>query len=434
MNIVDLIIKKRNGGALNKEEMDYFVTSSVNGSIEDYQISAMLMAMFIKGLNYEETSLLTDAMMHSGEVYNLDEIDGIKVDKHSTGGVGDTTTLILAPLVASLGVPVFKMSGRGLGFSGGTLDKLESIPGFNITVSKENAIKYTKENNIVVMSQSENLTPADKIFYAMRDVTGTVDSIPLIVGSIMSKKLAAGADSIVLDIKCGSGAFMKTYDDARELADTMITIGQKLGRKISAIISSMDQPLGTYIGNSLEVIEAIEVLKGNKKGDLLDVSLLLGACMLKNAEKVSSIEDGISLLQQNINNGKGLEKFRQLVMQQGGNPEIINDYSLLPHAAFSLKVYSAHSGYISKINTELIGKASVETGAGRHKKSDSLDYGAGLIMKVRLGSKVSEGQEIAEVFASTEEKCKTAESLILSAITLSTEKTEPAKLVLDILE
>ena len=434
MNIVDIIIKKRDGGILSKEEIDFFVSSSVNETIEDYQISALLMAMFIKGLNYEETSLLTDAMTHSGEVYNLDEIKGIKVDKHSTGGVGDTTTLILAPLVASLGVPVFKMSGRGLGFSGGTLDKLESIPGFNITVSKENAIKFTNENGLVVMSQSENLTPADKIFYAMRDVTGTVDSIPLIVGSIMSKKLAAGADSIVLDIKCGSGAFMKTYEDAKELGQTMITIGEKLGRKISAIISSMEQPLGTYIGNSLEVIEAIEVLKGNKKGDLLDVSLLLGACMLKNAGKVSTLEEGKSLLTENIANGKGLEKFRQLIIQQGGNPDIIDDYSLMPQTNCSMKVLSTQNGYINKIKTELIGKASVETGAGRYKKTDTLDYGAGLIMKVRLGDAVEEGQEIAEIFSSTEAKCKIAADLVLSAITIGKDKAQLPPLVLDILE
>ena len=434
MNIVDIIIKKRDGGILNKEETDFFVSSSVKGEIADYQISAMLMAIFLKGLNHTETALLTDAMAHSGETYDLSEIKGIKVDKHSTGGVGDTTTLILAPLVASLGVPVFKMSGKGLGFSGGTIDKLESIPGFNTTLSKEEAIHLVSKNGIVIMGQSQNLTPADKIFYSLRDVTGTVESIPLIVSSIMSKKLAAGADSIVLDVKCGSGAFMKDYSSAKELAMGMVEIGRKMNRKITAVISSMAQPLGNYIGNSLEVIEAIEVLKGNAKGDLLDVSLTLGACMLKNAEKCNSLEEGRKMLAENIENGKGLEKLKELIIQQGGNPNIIDDYSLLPHAKHSFKVLSTSEGYITEIDASKIGRASVETGAGRRTKADILDYGAGLIMKVRLGEYVNEGNEIAEIFASSEEKSIAAQELLLSAIKTSSEKPSKEKLILDIIE
>ena len=434
MNIVDIIIKKRDGGILNKEEIDFFVSSAVKGEIADYQISAMLMAIFLKGLNHTETALLTDAMAHSGETYDLSEIKGIKVDKHSTGGVGDTTTLILAPLVASLGVPVFKMSGKGLGFSGGTIDKLESIPGFNTTLSKEDAIRLVSKNGIVIMGQSQNLTPADKIFYSLRDVTGTVESIPLIVSSIMSKKLAAGADSIVLDVKCGSGAFMKDYSSAKELAMGMVEIGRKMNRKITAVISSMAQPLGNYIGNSLEVIEAIEVLKGNVKGDLLDVSLTLGACMLKNAEKCTSLEEGRKMLAENIKNGKGLEKLRELIIQQNGNPNIIEDYSLLPHTKHSFKVLSTSEGYITEIDASKIGRASVETGAGRRTKADVLDYGAGLIMKVRLGEYIKEGNEIAEIFASSEEKCIAAQELILSAIKTSSEKPSKEKLILDIIE
>ena len=434
MNIVDIIIKKRDGGILNKEEIDFFVSSAVKGKIADYQISAMLMAIFLKGLNHTETALLTDAMAHSGETYDLSEIKGIKVDKHSTGGVGDTTTLILAPLVASLGVPVFKMSGKGLGFSGGTIDKLESIPGFNTTLSKEDAIRLVSKNGIVIMGQSQNLTPADKIFYSLRDVTGTVESIPLIVSSIMSKKLAAGADSIVLDVKCGSGAFMKDYSSAKELAMGMVEIGRKMNRKITAVISSMAQPLGNYIGNSLEVIEAIEVLKGNVKGDLLDVSLTLGACMLKNAEKCTSLEEGRKMLAENIKNGKGLEKLRELIIQQNGNPNIIEDYSLLPHTKHSFKVLSTSEGYITEIDASKIGRASVETGAGRRTKADVLDYGAGLIMKVRLGEYIKEGNEIAEIFASSEEKCIAAQELILSAIKTSSEKPSKEKLILDIIE
>lgn len=434
MNIIDIIIKKRDGGILNKEETDFFVSSAVKGEIADYQISAMLMAIFLKGLNHTETALLTDAMAHSGETYDLSKIKGIKVDKHSTGGVGDTTTLILAPLVASLGVPVFKMSGKGLGFSGGTIDKLESIDGFNTTLSKEEAIRLVSKNGIVIMGQSQNLTPADKIFYSLRDVTGTVESIPLIVSSIMSKKLAAGADSIVLDVKCGSGAFMKDYASAKELAMGMVEIGRKMNRKITAVISSMAQPLGNYIGNSLEVIEAIEVLKCNAKGDLLDVSLTLGACMLKNAEKCNSIEEGRKMLAENIKNGKGLEKLRELIIQQNGNPNIIDDYSLLPHAKHSFKVLSTSDGYITEMDTSKIGRASVETGAGRKTKADILDYGAGLIMKVRLGEYIKEGKEIAEIFASSEEKCIAAQNIMLSAIKTSSEKPSKEKLILDIIE
>ena len=434
MNIIDIIIKKRDGGILNKEETDFFVSSAVKGEIADYQISAMLMAIFLNGLNHTETALLTDAMAHSGETYDLSKIKGIKVDKHSTGGVGDTTTLILAPLVASLGVPVFKMSGKGLGFSGGTIDKLESIDGFKTTLSKEEAIRLVSKNGIVIMGQSQNLTPADKIFYSLRDVTGTVESIPLIVSSIMSKKLAAGADSIVLDVKCGSGAFMKDYNSAKELAMGMVEIGRKMNRKITAVISSMAQPLGNYIGNSLEVIEAIEVLKGNAKGDLLDVSLTLGACMLKNAEKCNSIEEGRKMLAENIKNGKGLEKLRELIIQQNGNPNIIDDYSLLPHAKHSFKVLSTSEGYITEMDTSKIGRASVETGAGRKTKADILDYGAGLIMKVRLGEYIKEGKEIAEIFASSEEKCIAAQNIMLSAIKTSSEKPSKEKLILDIIE
>lgn len=434
MNIVDIIIKKRDGFTLTKEEIDFFVSSSVKGTIADYQISAMLMAIFLKGLDAEETSNLTYAMMHSGEVYDLSEIDGIKVDKHSTGGVGDTTTLILAPLVASLGVPVFKMSGKGLGFSGGTIDKLNSIPGFNTSLSKKDAMSLVKESGIVIMGQTDNLTPADKIFYAMRDVTGTVESLPLIVSSIMSKKLAAGADSIVLDIKCGSGAFMKDLPSAKQLAQSMVDIGKAMNKKISAIITTMEQPLGTYIGNSLEVIEAIEALKGNAKGDLLEVSLTLGSSMLKNAQRVHTLDEGKELLRQNIANGKGLEKLRQLIIQQGGNPDVIDDYSLLPHAKYCTKVLSPSSGYIQKINAALIGKASVETGAGRHEKTDEIDYGAGIIMKVRIGSFVEKGQEIAEIYSSSAEKCAEAQKLILSAIKTGAEKTPSPQLILDIIE
>ena len=433
MNIVDLIIKKRDGGKLTKEEIEFFIKGVTDSSIPDYQVSAMLMAIYFQNLDNEETSELTMAMAHSGGTFDLSSVEGIKVDKHSTGGVADTTTLILAPLVASCGVPVIKMSGRGLGFSGGTLDKLESIPGFKIDVTEKQALAYAKTSGIVLMSQTDNLTPADKKLYALRDVTGTVDNLALISGSIMSKKIAAGADAIVLDVKCGSGAFMKDYPSAVKLAKTMAEIGKSVGRNVTAVISSMDQPLGMNIGNSLEVIEAIEVLKGNVKGDLLDVALTLGAYMLIGAKKVNSVEEGIAMLTENINNGKGLAKFRELLIQQHGNPDIIEDYSLLPLSKAKLEVRADSDGYIYSMNTAEIGRSSLETGAGRASKTDSIDFGSGIIMKVRIGDTVSKGDVIAEIYSATEEKCISAGKYLKDAIEIKAEKPEQPKLILDII-
>ena len=433
MNIVDLIIKKRDGGKLTKEEIEFFIKGVTDSSIPDYQVSAMLMAIFFQNLDNEETSELTMAMAHSGGTFDLSSVEGIKVDKHSTGGVADTTTLILAPLVASCGVPVIKMSGRGLGFSGGTLDKLESIPGFKIDVTEKQALEYAKTSGIVLMSQTDNLTPADKKLYALRDVTGTVDNLALISGSIMSKKIAAGADAIVLDVKCGSGAFMKDYPSAVKLAKTMAEIGKSVGRNVTAVISSMDQPLGMNIGNSLEVIEAIEVLKGNVKGDLLDVALTLGAYMLIGAKKVNSVDEGIAMLTENINNGKGLAKFRELLIQQHGNPDIIEDYSLLPLSKAKLEVRADSDGYIYSMNTAEIGRSSLETGAGRASKTDSIDFGSGIIMKVRIGDTVSKGDVIAEIYSATEEKCISAGKYLKDAIEIKAEKPEQPKLILDII-
>lgn len=433
MNIVDLIIKKRDGGKLTKEEIDFFIRGVTDSSVPDYQVSAMLMAIYFQSLDSEETSELTLSMAHSGGTFDLSSIEGIKVDKHSTGGVADTTTLILAPLVASCGVPVIKMSGRGLGFSGGTLDKLESIPGFKIDVSEQQALDYASTSGIVLMSQTDNLTPADKKLYALRDVTGTVENIPLISGSIMSKKIAAGADAIVLDVKCGSGAFMKDYDSAVELATTMAAIGRSVGRKVTAVISSMDQPLGMNIGNSLEVIEAIETLKGNVHGDLLDVSLTLGAFMLIGAKKVSSVDEGKAMLTENINNKKGLEKFRELLLQQGGNVDIIDDYSLLPISSEKLVLRADKAGYIYSMNTAEIGRASLETGAGRASKTDKIDFGAGIIMNVRIGDYVTEGDELASIYSSSAEKCASSAKYLSEAIEIKDEKPNEPKLILDII-
>ena len=434
MNIVDLIIKKRDGGKLTKDEIEFFVSGVVDSSIPDYQTSAMLMAIYFQNLDSEETSDLTMAMANSGDTFDLSSVEGIKVDKHSTGGVADTTTLILAPLVASCGVPVVKMSGRGLGFSGGTLDKLESIPGFNISVTESQALEFAKKSGIVLMSQTDSLTPADKKLYALRDVTGTVESIPLIAGSIMSKKIAAGADAIVLDVKCGSGAFMKDLPSAVALAKTMADIGRSVGREVTAVISGMDQPLGMNIGNSLEVIEAIEVLKGRVGGDLLEVSLTLGSLMLMGAKKVKTMDEGKEMLRENIANGKGLAKFRELLIQQGGDPGIIDDYSLLPISPARLEVKAGADGYIYSMNTAEIGRASLETGAGRASKADPIDFGAGIIMKVRIGDKVKKGDTIAEIYSAVNEKCVSAAAYLRGAVEISDKAPKQPKLIFDIIK
>ena len=434
MNFVDSIIKKRDGGRLTKEEISFFVKGVTDGTLPDYQISALLMAIFLKGMDTEETAQLTMEMAHSGGMFDLSALAGCKVDKHSTGGVADTTTLILAPLVASVGVPVVKMSGRGLGFSGGTIDKLESIPGFRVDVTEEEALRFAKESGIVLMSQTDNLTPADKKLYALRDVTGTVDSIPLIAASIMSKKIAAGADAIVLDVKCGSGAFMKNPADAERLAGIMADMGRHVGRKVTAVISSMAQPLGMYIGNSLEVIEAIEVLKGNVGGDLLEVSLTLGANMLLLAERVQTEEEGKALLLENIRNGKGLAKFRELLTQQGGDVRVTEDYSLLPLAEEKWEVKATKSGYLTRMDTAMIGRASQETGAGRMFKGQPLDFGAGIIMKKRTGDVIATGETLAVVYSKSKESCQSAADFLQKAITIEdTPLTEQTPLILKII-
>lgn len=433
MDFQDIIIKKRDKQKLTKEEISFFIHGVTDGSLPDYQISALLMAILLNGMDAEETAQMTMEMAHSGALFDLSSLPGFKVDKHSTGGVGDTTTLILAPLVASLGVPVVKMSGRGLGFSGGTIDKLESIPGFQVGVTEKDALTYGKTSHLVLMSQTDNLTPADKKLYALRDVTGTVDSIPLIAASIMSKKIAAGADGIVLDVKCGSGAFMKTQKDAEALAHIMVEMGQHVGRKVTAIISGMDQPLGMYIGNSLEVMEAMEVLKGNVKGDLLEVSLLLGAHMLLLAGRVQTEAEGKALLQQQIDNGAGIAKFRELLIQQGGNPAIIEQPDLLPLSPCSLEVRAEKSGYLTHMDTAKIGRASQETGAGRAFKEQPLDFGAGIITKKRLGDYVEAGEVLAVIYSAKDEACASAAEIFQSALTISAEKAPLPPLVLNII-
>ncbi len=433
MNFVDLIIKKRDKNSLTSEEINYFVKRASDKNFPDYQISAMLMAIYLNGLNYKETSDLTMAMANSGKILDLSQIKGIKVDKHSTGGVADTTTLVLAPLVASCGLPVVKMSGRGLGHTGGTIDKLEAISGFNTEVSEETAVELVKKQNIVIMGQSEDLAPADKRFYAMRDVTGTVESIPLIASSIMSKKIAAGCDALVLDVKCGNGSFMKDFSSAEKLAETMVEIGENINKKVIAIITDMNEPLGKHIGNSLEVIEAIEILKGNISGRLKEVSLELGSLMLILGNICETKEEARTLLEKNIKNQKGLKKFKELIVSQKGNPEIIDDYSLFPKCKFKKELTSEFSGYISDMDTYNIGKAACEAGAGRKTKTDKIDYGAGIILKFSLGDKIKKGDILAEIHSSSEERLKNAENILKSCIKISENPLKSKKTILKII-
>ncbi|MCD8158217.1 MAG: thymidine phosphorylase [Clostridiales bacterium] len=429
MNFTDLIIKKRDKNKLKKEEIEFFIKGSSEGTIPDYQIAAMLMAIYLNGLDDEETALLTAAMTSSGEILDLSAIPGIKVDKHSTGGVADTTTLILAPLTASLGLPVVKMCGRGLGHTGGTLDKLESIPGVQVELTPTRAVEQVKSCGAVIMGQTSDLAPADKVLYALRDVTGTVESIPLIAASIMSKKLAAGADAIVLDVKWGSGAFMKTPEEAERLTKTMIAAGKKAGRKTAAFITDMNQPLGNNIGNSLEVIEAAGILKWHIDNDLKTVALALGSKMLVLGGIAENTAKGLDMLNENIENGKGLKKFEEIIKAQGGNPAALYDYNLLGKASFSLEVKAAAGGFVYEINTYEIGKASAALGAGRLSKDDKIDLNAGIIMKKRLGDSVKPGETIAEVFAKSKEKCIEGANIIQGAVCIKKKIPEKKPLI-----
>lgn len=433
MLFTDIIAKKRDNLELTTEEINYFVDCVINNTAKDYQISALLMAIFINSLNHRETADLTMAMANSGKTLDLSEIAGIKVDKHSTGGVADTTTLVLAPLVACFGVPVVKMSGKGLGHTGGTIDKLNSIPNFKTSIQMNEAIEQVKKIGVVIMEQTRDLAPADKALYALRDVTATVDSLPLIASSIMSKKIATGADAIVLDVKCGSGAFMKDLENAQKLSNEMVEIGNKVGRKVVALITDMNQPLGNTIGNSLEVIEAIEILKGNISGELKDVALTLGGYMLLLGKKFNNLKEAKENLEKAITDGRGLEKFRQLIIAQGGNPNVIEDYSLFPIDSYKLELKADKSGYLADLNTLTIGKASVETGAGRHKKEDSIDYGAGIILRKRLGDKIEKDEIIAEIFTSNKEKAENAMKILKTAFVISEDKPAKQNIILDII-
>ncbi|EEK49102.1 Pyrimidine-nucleoside phosphorylase [Bacillus cereus ATCC 10876] len=400
--MVDLIAKKRDGHALTTEEINFIVEGYTNGDIPDYQVSSLAMAIFFQDMNDQERADLTMAMVNSGDTIDLSAIEGVKVDKHSTGGVGDTTTLVLGPLVAALDVPVAKMSGRGLGHTGGTIDKLEAVPGFHVEIENDEFMRLVNENKIAVIGQSGNLTPADKKLYALRDVTATVNSIPLIASSIMSKKIAAGADAIVLDVKTGAGAFMKTDEDAKRLAEAMVRIGNNVGRNTMAVISDMSQPLGEAIGNALEVQEAIDTLQGKGPKDLEELCLTLGSQMVYLAGQASSLEDAREKLIEVMNNGKALESFKTFLSAQGGDASVVDDPSKLPQAQFKIEVEAKEDGYVSEIVADEIGTAAMLLGAGRATKESEIDLAVGLMLRKKVGDSVKQGESLVTIYANRE--------------------------------
>jgi pyrimidine-nucleoside phosphorylase len=433
MRMYDIIEKKRDGYELTKEEIDFFIEGYTQGTIPDYQASAFCMAVFFQGMSETERSNLTLAIVNSGEQIDLSSISGIKVDKHSTGGVGDTTTLVLAPLVASLDIPFAKMSGRGLGHTGGTIDKLESVPGFHVEINNEQFIDLVNKNKLAVIGQSGNLTPADKKLYSLRDVTATVNSIPLIASSIMSKKIAAGADAIVLDVKTGAGAFMKNLKDAKELAQAMVSIGNSIGRKTMAVISDMSQPLGYAVGNALEVKEAIDTLKGNGPEDLTELCLTLGSQMVVLGGKAASLDEARKMLEENIKNGKALEKFKVFLASQGGNPYVVDHPEIMPQAKYKIELPAKSTGYIKELVADEIGHAAMLLGAGRATKESTIDLAVGLVLHKKIGDFVNSGEALLTIYANQEHIDEVIEKLYQNII-ISEERIDPPKLIHEIIE
>lgn len=433
MNFIDIIRKKRDGFELTKEEIEFLAFSAAYDSVPDYQLSAMLMAIFLNGLNARETLELTDAMARSGDMADLSSIDGIKGDKHSTGGVGDKTTLIVAPIVAECGVKVAKMSGRGLGHTGGTVDKLESIPGFKTSLSTDEFTDIVNNCGLCVAGQSGKLCPADKKLYSLRDVTATVDNIPLIASSIMSKKLAGGADCIVLDVKCGSGAFMKDKESAKRLAEKMVEIGRGAGKKIAALITDMDVPLGHNIGNSLEIIEAVETLKGNGPEDLTEISVLLAAKLLQLADK-GDFEECKSLAKSKIDDGSALKKLAEMVKLQGGNPEYILNTDLFPEADIKYDVTAWDDGFIYHTNAEGVGSVCVELGAGRQRKDDEIDSSAGIVLHKKTGDNVKSGETIATLHCSNADMIDRAVKKFKESVIIKNDRPQKSDVLIDVVE
>lgn len=429
MNMLDIIYKKRDGGKLSNEEIRFFVQSYTDGEIPDYQASALLMAIYFNGLDREETYLLTTAMKNSGDVIDLSEIAGIKVDKHSTGGVGDKTTFIVAPIAAACGVPIAKMSGRGLGFTGGTVDKMESIPGFRTSLEKPEFINLVNSAGLSVIGQTAHIAPADKKIYALRDATATVENVSLITSSIMSKKLASGSDAIVLDVKCGNGAFLESFEQADELGQLMVDIGNDDGKKTIGLITDMNQPLGNAIGNSLEVIEAIETLKGKGPFDITELSLVLAGAMIYVGGKASSMEEGRKMAEDALQNGSALEKFKAFLSGQGGDVRVIDDYSLFPQAAFVKHVTSEETGYVSGIETRVVGFASQHSGAGRATKEDSIDMAAGIDLHKKVGDEVAPGDVLATVYGNDLSKVELAAVELKKAFYIHKDRPQAIELI-----
>lgn len=427
--VPDIIEKKKRGMKLSKEEIEFLIKGYVDGEIPDYQIAAFLMAVYFQGMDEEETTYLTLAMASSGEMVDLSKIDGVKVDKHSSGGIADTTSLVLIPLVASAGVKAAKMSGRGLGHTGGTIDKLESIPGFKTELSLEEFIGNVNKIGAAITGQSKHLVPADKKLYALRDVTSTVDSIPLIASSIMSKKIAGGADKIVLDVKFGRGAFMKTYEEAKELAELMVKIGNLAGRETVAFVTDMEQPLGLAIGNSIEVIEAIETLKGNGHEDLINLCFELGSEMLLLSGLYKEKEEAVRVLKDNITSGKALQKFREIIKAQGGDEKVVEDYSLLPGAKYTLEVYPEEDGYVREIDALRLGLTAMKLGAGRQKKEDVIDLGVGIWIFKKVGDFSEKEKPLAKILANDKNKLNWAVKEVEESFILSKEKVPKRKVV-----
>ncbi|WP_243386438.1 pyrimidine-nucleoside phosphorylase [Bacillus kexueae] len=428
MRMVDLIEKKRDGKELTKEEIQFIIKGYTEGSIPDYQMSSLAMAIFFQGMTENERAELTMAMVHSGDTIDLSAIEGIKVDKHSTGGVGDTTTLVLGPLVAAVGVPVAKMSGRGLGHTGGTIDKLESVPGFHVEIDNDEFMKLVNENKIAVIGQSGNLTPADKKLYALRDVTGTVNSIPLIASSIMSKKIAAGADAIVLDVKTGAGAFMKDLEDSKELAKAMVSIGNAVGRNTMAVISDMSQPLGRAIGNALEVQEAIDTLRGEGPEDLQELCLTLGSYMVYLAKQATSLEEARTKLEEVIRSGKALETFKTFLAAQGGDASVVDNPNALPQAKYKFELEAKEDGFVSEIVADAVGTAAMWLGAGRATKESEIDLAVGLMLNKKIGDEVKKGESLVTIY-SNQEDVEQVKQKLYDSITISKDKVEAPTLI-----
>lgn len=430
MNFLDIIQKKKESKALSEEEIKYFIENYVKGEIPDYQVSAFLMAIYFNKLNLDETYYLTKAMIDSGDHVDLSEVPGSKVDKHSTGGVGDTVTLVLGPLLASVGLVFAKMSGRGLGHTGGTLDKLESIPGFNINIGGKEFVEILKKSNIAVIGQTENIVPADKLLYALRDATATVDNVSLIASSILSKKIALGTDALVLDVKVGNGAFMKDVPSAIELSKLMVSLGKKFGRNTKAIITSMNEPLGDAIGNSLEVIEAINILKGKKSGHLKDIALRIGSKLMIMEGLAKSEDEAIKVLEEKISDGSAIEKFKEMVELQGGDSSYIDNTDKFKKSTIIKEITSEETGFVKSIEAIEIGIASRDLGAGRHKKGDVLDLSAGIYLHKKVGDFVEKGEKIATIYTEKENEVEGAINRIKNAYAFS-DNREEYKLIIE---